>query len=165
MLSLLSLIHRKTKRTTMTNILDIDIVSQRHCHSINTSVLLTTILPCWFIRSTNNYHSLLLLLVLLLIRWYHLKKHHNNNLYRLKSIRAYLMNDVLALVISHRLSHRTEYSCGLFQHIYPLREHHARKPTLLPSFLLLYHHHSMTRIRSRTHITFHSNFSPFSKQG
>ena len=90
----------KTKGTTMTIILYVDIVSQHHWYSINTSGLLTTILHCCSIRNTNNYHFLLLLLVLLLIRWYHLKEHHNNNLYRLKSISAYLTNDVLALVIS-----------------------------------------------------------------
>ena len=119
----------------MTIILYIHIVSQRHCLSIHTSELLTTILPCCFIRTTNNYHSLLLLLVLLLIRWYHQKNHHNIILYRLKSINSYLLIYVLALVISHRLSHRTEYSCSYFQRIYPYHnEPHARKQPLLLLF-------------------------------
>ena len=102
----------------MTIILYIHIVSQRHCLSTHTFNLLTTIPPYCFIRTTNNYHSLLLLLVLLLICWNHQKNHHNIILYLWRSISSYLIHDVLALVISHRLSLRTEYSCSLFQRIY-----------------------------------------------
>ena len=162
MLPLLSLIHRKTKRTTMTIILYVDIVSQHHWYSINTSGLLTTILPCCSIRSTNNYHSLLLLLVLLLIRWYHLKKHHNNNLYRLKSIKP---NTVVVCFSIYILFGNTTLGS---QHCF---RSFSYRIIIIPwhvfdlELWLSYHHPSMTRIRSRTHITFHSNFSPFSKQG